>query len=511
MASRQITRLSSRSVFFADTFERLARRRPRPGRLAAAGTGRVISWRRGAVQAVGAGRGTAPSSSTSTSTARRSGRWPTRRWSATPRARRPGAAQRRRAGDGPRHRRLRAGRRAARPAAARPHRPRATWSRPATRPLQAVVLGRRRAGLPAPRGARRRRPPLAGMPVVIADLHSALPAVLAGLRADRPGRPGRLRDDRRRRAAAVVLPRPSPRSRPHLAGTVTAGQAFGGDLEASTVHTGLLAARHVLGADVTVVARAPATSAPAPRWGFSGRGRRRGGQRRRRARRPAGRVAADLATPTRAQRHRGVSHHSLTAYGRVALAPRGPRGARRPGARRSARRRCRELARHRLVEVASPGCSRRCGTARCRCRRWAAASTEDPRLPGRRRRRPARRRAAGLREPPPRHMCPIGERGPCFGTCARCRPRHMCPIGKRGPCFGTCARCRRGTCARSGSGVRASAHVRGAGAAHVPDPGAGSPPSAHVPGLADRPATGQPRGSPAGPTCLAPGSVEALN
>ena len=31
---------------------------------------------------------------------------------------------------------------------------------------------------------------LAGMPVVTADLHSALPAILAGIRADAPGTPG---------------------------------------------------------------------------------------------------------------------------------------------------------------------------------------------------------------------------------------------------------------------------------------------------------------------------------
>ena len=40
-----------------------------------------------------------------------------------------------------------------------------------------------------------------------------------------------------------------------LAATVTTGQSFGGDLETVTVHTGLLAARHVLGADIAVVAQ----------------------------------------------------------------------------------------------------------------------------------------------------------------------------------------------------------------------------------------------------------------
>ena len=38
-----------------------------------------------------------------------------------------------------------------------------------------------------------------------------------------------------------------------LTGVVTTGQSFGGDLETVTVHTGLLAARHVLGADVEAV------------------------------------------------------------------------------------------------------------------------------------------------------------------------------------------------------------------------------------------------------------------
>ena len=46
---------------------------------------------------------------------------------------------------------------------------------------------------------------LHGMPVVVADLHSALPAVLAGIRAVRAAGPGRLRHDRRRCAARGLL------------------------------------------------------------------------------------------------------------------------------------------------------------------------------------------------------------------------------------------------------------------------------------------------------------------
>ncbi len=55
-----------------------------------------------------------------------------------------------------------------------------------------------------------------------------------------------------------------------LAGTISTGQSFGGDLETVTVHTGLLAARHVLGAEVAVVTQGPGNLGTGTRWGFSG-------------------------------------------------------------------------------------------------------------------------------------------------------------------------------------------------------------------------------------------------
>lgn len=160
---------------------------------------------------------------------------------------------------------------------------------------------------------------LDGMPVVTADLHSALPAVLAGIHATRPdARVAYLMTD------GGTLPAWFSRTLDALGdtlvGTVTAGQAFGGDLESSTVHSGLLAARHVLRADVTVVAQGPGNLGTGTRWGFSGVSVGEavnatavlGG-------RPVGslRISAGDARP----RHRGLSHHSVTAYGRVALRP----------------------------------------------------------------------------------------------------------------------------------------------------------------------------------------------
>src|SRR5690606_28605152 len=101
---------------------------------------------------------------------------------------------------------------------------------------------------------------------------------------------------------------------------VTVGQAYGGDLEAVTVHTGLLAARHVAGCDVAVVAQGPGNLGTGTRWGYSGVA---AGEAVNAAATLHGRPVASLrvsgADPR--DRHRGISHHSLTAYTRVALAP----------------------------------------------------------------------------------------------------------------------------------------------------------------------------------------------
>ena len=185
-------------------------------------------------------------------------------------------------------------------------------------PMQAIRLGVDEEASPH-RAVMAAATSLDAMPVVTADLHSALPAVLAGVHADRPAA----------RVAYVMtdggaLPAWFSRTldglREHLAGTVTTGQAFGGDLEASTVHTGLLAARHVLGADVTIVAQGPGNLGTGTAWGFSGVAL---GEVVNAIGTLGGRAVGSLriSDGDGRPRHRGVSHHSLTAYGKVALLP----------------------------------------------------------------------------------------------------------------------------------------------------------------------------------------------
>ncbi|MDT0277036.1 DUF3866 family protein [Blastococcus goldschmidtiae] len=168
---------------------------------------------------------------------------------------------------------------------------------------------------------------LGGMPVVVADLHSALPAVLIGALATDPDlKVAYVMTDGG--ALAAGFSRTIDALHKSLAGVVTVGQSFGGDLEAVTVHTGLLAARHVLGADLAIVTQGPGNLGTGTPWGFSGVAAGEacnavtvlGGQ-------PIG--ALRISDADSRPRHRGVSHHSLTAFGRVALggvtlvAPRG--------------------------------------------------------------------------------------------------------------------------------------------------------------------------------------------
>jgi hypothetical protein len=160
---------------------------------------------------------------------------------------------------------------------------------------------------------------LAGLPVVVADLHSALPAVVAGLRAAAPGvRIGYVMTDGGALPAALSATVAGLRAAGALEVTVTTGQAFGGDLEAVTLHTGLLAARLVAGVDVAVVTQGPGNLGTGTRWGFSGVA---SGEAVNAVAVLGGRPVAALRVSgaDARPRHRGLSHHSLTALGRVAL------------------------------------------------------------------------------------------------------------------------------------------------------------------------------------------------
>jgi Protein of unknown function (DUF3866) len=187
-------------------------------------------------------------------------------------------------------------------------------------PLQAMVAGADEQGS-AHHQLLAEADSIDGMPVIVADLHSALAPILLAIADDRPGtRVVYVMSDQGALPLAFSRSVAELRASGLLAATVTVGQAFGGDLEAVTLHSGLLAARLALDAELVVVTQGPGNLGTGTRWGFSGVS---AGEAINAAAILGGRPVGTLriSGADSRERHRGVSHHSLTAYGRVALCP----------------------------------------------------------------------------------------------------------------------------------------------------------------------------------------------
>jgi hypothetical protein len=157
-----------------------------------------------------------------------------------------------------------------------------------------------------------------GLPIVVCGLHSQVAAVAAVVRALQPGwRIAYVMTD----AAALPLALSDLvadlKAAALLDVTITAGQAFGGDLEAVTVASALALAAHVAGADVAIVAMGPGGAGTGTELGFAAL--------------EVGGVLDTVAwlggTPIAClryaaadprPRHTGVSRHSITALLRAA-------------------------------------------------------------------------------------------------------------------------------------------------------------------------------------------------
>ncbi len=159
-------------------------------------------------------------------------------------------------------------------------------------------------------------PGLRGVPVVCAPLHSMVAPIAAGAKASAGARVVYVMTDGAALAGPFSALVPRLRSAGLLDGFVTCGQAFGGELEAVTVWTALLAAVEVSGAEVVVVADGPGNLGTDTTWGVSALG---SGHALDAADTLGGRPVAALriSTADPRERHRGVSHHSLTILERV--------------------------------------------------------------------------------------------------------------------------------------------------------------------------------------------------
>lgn len=154
---------------------------------------------------------------------------------------------------------------------------------------------------------------LAGLPVVVGTLHSQLAPVAGGVAAAFPGaRVVHVHTDGGALPARFSRLGRELREAGLLAASISCGHAYGGDLEAVTPYSALVAAARVLRADVVVAVMGPgvvgtgtalgttALEAAALVDAVAGLGGR-----------PVFALRAGVAD--RRSRHRGVSHHAVTA------------------------------------------------------------------------------------------------------------------------------------------------------------------------------------------------------
>jgi hypothetical protein len=157
---------------------------------------------------------------------------------------------------------------------------------------------------------------LGGRPVVCAPLHSMIGPIAAGARAAGAERIAYVMSDGAALPGRLSNLVPRLRVGGLLDGFVTSGQAFGGELEAVTIWTGVLAAAELVGADVVIVADGPGNLGTDTTWGVSALA---SGHALNAAEALGGRPVAALRVSFAdgRERHRGVSHHSLTILDRV--------------------------------------------------------------------------------------------------------------------------------------------------------------------------------------------------
>lgn len=160
---------------------------------------------------------------------------------------------------------------------------------------------------------------LAGIPVVVAELHSALAPILGALRlaSRKPPRVAWVVPDWN--SLPVVLSETAARARElgWLEWTITCGHAYGGDLEAAGLAAGLALASEA-GAEVALVIAGPGHLGARQPFGFSGACQAEalhlawalGGS-------PV--FASRLSEADPRERHRGVSHHTEAILGRLLL------------------------------------------------------------------------------------------------------------------------------------------------------------------------------------------------
>jgi hypothetical protein len=161
---------------------------------------------------------------------------------------------------------------------------------------------------------------LQGLPVIAGSLHSMLVPCVCGIKAVREElRVAYVMTDGGALPLAMSEAVRSLRQMGLLCGTITVGHAYGGDLEAVNLYSGLLAAQVVLQADVVVVLMGPGVVGTNTKWGTTALEL---GQIINAVHALGGipYTIPRLSLADGRKRHHGISHHTITALNEVSLA-----------------------------------------------------------------------------------------------------------------------------------------------------------------------------------------------
>lgn len=162
---------------------------------------------------------------------------------------------------------------------------------------------------------------LRGLPVLVGELHSMLAPAAAVLKYINPeARIVYLMTDGAALPMAFSNTVRVLTSKGIIDGTITAGHAFGGDLEAVNVYTGLIAACEILKADAVIVTMGPGTVGTDSPYGFTGIEQ---GEIINAVNILKGNPVCILRISFNdsRERHQGISHHSLKVLKEIALTP----------------------------------------------------------------------------------------------------------------------------------------------------------------------------------------------
>lgn len=159
---------------------------------------------------------------------------------------------------------------------------------------------------------------LAEMPVIIGTLHSMVEPVAILLKHDKPlCRIAYIMTDGAALPIAFSNSIKRLKKQSMIVGTITIGNAFGGDLDCVNIYNGLIAAKEILKCDMAIVAMGPGIVGTGTQYGFTGIEQ---GNIIDAVNDLGGKAIAipriSFADPR--PRHQGISHHSLTVLSKIA-------------------------------------------------------------------------------------------------------------------------------------------------------------------------------------------------